>query len=170
MKLLKSKLFVNIYEVIISSLLTIYFISNFSIEKDYLILFSITFAALFSAIWFSLSSIMLTLKLQKILNLKYKIIENFGKYTNHLKVKYLTSWFLFIPYWKSIKKERHETETINIFGIKEDDVFYSEKKYYHIQEAKNEIEKHKKEIKNNLNEYLKPHKLFTKNKKVYYYN
>lgn len=39
----------------------------------------------------------LTDKLQDIISLKYKIIEKNDK----LEIKYLTSMFLFIPYWKS---------------------------------------------------------------------
>ena len=88
--------------------------------------------------------------LRDILSFKYKLIKN-SEY--HYEVKYLTSWWLFIPCWKPIETITKWFDYKNIFGGDECDYYTSEVTYSNEQEALSAIKKHKEKLKENWIEY-----------------
>ena len=87
--------------------------------------------------------------LRDILSFKYKLIKN--KY--HYEIKYLTSWWLFIPCWKPIETITKWFDYKNIFGGDECDYYTSEVTYSNEQEALSAIKKHKEKLKENWIKY-----------------
>lgn len=101
--------------------------------------------------------------------LKYKMEDNGfrGSLTRKLKVKYLTSYWLFIPYWRSIEHDYHSCEAQNIFGAKMNIPYSTPKTYGNNEIAIDIIERHKQKVKKNRIELFKRKK---SNKRVKYFD
>jgi mannose-1-phosphate guanylyltransferase len=102
---------------------------------------------------------MLTDDLKEIISIKYKIIET----EYNIKVRYLTSWWLFIPYWKPIDENTNSYECENVFGGKSNSYYTSEVIYKNNEEVISAINKHKTLIKNNRDNWFKYNKKEIKN-------
>lgn len=110
---------------------------------------------------FILYSSILSDELTDMIAYKYRIIEG----DTHVEVRYLTVWWLFIPFWNPIDFTYRKYDFNDIFGhpyISEDAINYKVKK-----EAIQAIEIHRKERKNKLKQWFeKPKK---KNERVTYF-
>lgn len=134
----------------------------FDLKNDNWIKPQILFFRIFSVFSLFLWSIGLSETLQEIAALKYKIIEDRWS----VSAKYLTFWWIIIPYWKPIKTTSHSFEVQNIFGAKSDSYYNTDVTYKDKSEAILAIEKHKTEIKKNRKDWFEIPK--PKAKKVHY--
>jgi len=84
--------------------------------------------------------------MRDIVVLKYKIIID-----GSVHAKYLTSLWLFIPYWKPVETTTDSYKIQNIFGAKFDHYYDIEVTYGSERDAVHAIENHKKTITRNRN-------------------
>lgn len=146
--ILKSKFFINLYLIIISGFLLLFVLTNYHVERyswgDRLKIILSCLLFLF----FIIQSIKMTDKLRYMFSLKYKIFYEyrFQKY----RVKYLTSFFLIIPFWKKMEVDYHFTGLIIPMLVSH------EIKYDSLEQVEESIIEHKEKLKKNIRKYLKP--------------
>jgi len=95
-----------------------------------------------SAFCLIMQSIILTDDLRGIVVFQYKIVEEEYK----VSAKYMTSFWLFIPYWKSVDTNSHSCKSQNMFGAKRKDYYETDVSYSKKEEALKAIEDHKKGV------------------------
>ena len=101
------------------------------------------FAKIASIFIFLIWSISISFTLRDVVSFKYKISKR--KY--YYKAKYLTIFWLFIPYWKVLDKEYHDYETQNLFGAKYEECYTTDVTYSSESDATKAIDKHKETMK-----------------------
>jgi hypothetical protein len=105
--------------------------------------------------------------LRDVISFKYKIIEKDGWFgSKEFRVKYLTIFYLFIPYWKTMKTEVHSFKSQNIFGAKYKAYFESEATFKSKEYALEGIKKHKEDMKWDSDRFFKRRKT-EKSKTIY---
>lgn len=134
----------------------------FDLKDDDWIQLQILSLRIFSVLFMFIWSIGLSETLQEIVVLKYKITEE--KWS--VGVKYLTFWWILIPYWKSIDVDYHSYEMQNLFGATLDSCYTTDVTYKNKSEAISAIEKHKAKIRKNRKDWFEIPK--PKDKKVSY--
>ncbi len=106
---------------------------------------------IFSVIFLFFWTVGLADTLRDMVVFKYKIIDD----TWRIDVKYLTLWWLFIPYWKAINTEWNTYETQNVFGAKYTSGYSTDVSYKNKDKALKAIEKHKKVTSEAIKDWFK---------------
>jgi hypothetical protein len=119
--------------------------SNFNVIVWTRVIQVIVIASLF--IW----SIGFTETLRYVTAWRYKIVvDRFD-----VKAKYLTSFWLFIPYWRPINEKLESMDMQNLFGATRTSFYSTEVTYRNRDDAIQAVNEHKQEIKENRAKWLK---------------
>jgi hypothetical protein len=96
-------------------------------------------------------SIGLSNTLKDLVAFKYKITIDNGYI---ITAKYLTIWWMFIPYWRPVKTELKSYKYQNMFGAKLTNYYSDEVWFINEQAAEDAIEDHKLELRANRKEWF----------------
>lgn len=173
LNILKSRLFINIYAIIfiiIAFLITLFYFKPEPYSSLELLKIAI---CVIEGILFIIFTSEFTNKLRNMIALKYKVIKD--KYRDY-EIKYLTSAYLFIPFWKKAFPETKFDVPETNFEFDDSPflfpgstfpmVFTYNKKFENKTEVENAVREHKEKLKENINYYLEPPK--KKRKEKYY--
>ena len=106
---------------------------------------------IFSFVFLVFWAAMLSCELENMVSFKYKLTIH----SYQVEVKYLTSWWLFIPQWLPLDTISDSYKTQNIFGAKYREYYETDVTYNSESFAMEAIEKHKKELKDERYDFFR---------------